>query len=505
MHSLTRFLPTFLTALLITTYAWGDEARKPASQQSSSTLQAQLEQHQQKLSELERLVREQQKLLVALQQQLSTREVPHSAPSTPVSNGSVHAEKAVQSVQRNGRLENAAEIAVTRAPAPSPAMATSAQEKSAPLTAGWTGSHPYIRSVDGNFRMQFGGRMQFDWRSYTGTVTPPSSFFVRRARFEAEGELFKHYEYKVQADFADTGSALLRDGFVNINYNPAAQFQFGQSKAPFSQEALQSSKYLDFVERSSVNGLTPGRTPGVMLHGELAGARVEYYAGAFNGRGILGANTASTPEGYLRLRFTPFKTAGPDLLKNFSLGGAFANGRHNGVNSFRGRTASRSVTFFRRVPVNGEIVRANAEFWWRYKNWSLRGEYDQTHQYRESLGVGGSNLPGVIGKGYVLQTTYLLTGETKTTGGITPASTFLATDGGLGAWELAFRYENLQMSDAVNSNRGEAFTFGVNWWLTKFVRYQSNFVLERLKDPLRTPTPGDTDSFAYLSRVQVIF
>mgnify|MGYP001617256209 CR=1 FL=1 len=66
----------------------------------------------------------------------------------------------------------------------------------------------------------------------------PSSFFIRRARLEAGGILFKHYEYKVQADFADTGSTLLRDGFININYAKEAQFQFGQFKAPFSQEEL---------------------------------------------------------------------------------------------------------------------------------------------------------------------------------------------------------------------------------------------------------------------------
>ena len=376
---------------------------------------------------------------------------------------------------------------------------------SASLVAGWTGSHPYIRSKDGNFEMEFGGRVQFDWRSYTGTTTPPSSFFIRRARLEAGGILFKHYEYKVQADFADTGSTLLRDGFININYAKEAQFQFGQFKAPFSQEELQSSKYIDFVERSSVNNLAPGRSPGLMLHGQVLKGALEYYAGAFNGRKELGANDSSTPEGYVRLRFNPFHDSDHAVFKDFSLGGAFADGRHNNENSFRGRTASQSKTFFNPVPVNGEIVRANGEFWWRYKSFSLRGEYDQTHQARQGLGPGGGNLPGVIGKGYVIQTTYLLTGESKGEGGVTPKTTFLESPHGRGAWELAFRYENLQMHDSENPNRAEAFTFGVNWWLSKFVRYQSNFVLERFKDPQRAPTPGDTDHFGYLSRIQVIF
>lgn len=385
-----------------------------------------------------------------------------------------------------------------------PAAADNSKEKTQ-VVAGWTSSHPYIRSADGNFRMQFGGRLQFDWRSYNGTSTPPSSFLIRRARLEAEGELYKHFEYKVQADFADSGNVLLRDGYLNINYSKKLQVQFGQFKAPFSQEQMQSSKYIDFIERSSVNNLSPGRSPGLMIHGELTKGKVEYYIGAFNGLGNLQNNTSSTPEGYFRFRLNPFKNSGTETLRNLSFGGAFANGRHKNGDSFRGRTSSRSVSFFNRVPVNGEITRANIEFDWRYKGFSFRGEYDQTHQSRENLSAGGGNLPGVIGKGYFLSTTYLLTGENKSSGGITPNNNFLDGNGGKGAWELALRYENLQMHDSANANRGDAFTFGINWWMNKFVRYQSNFAFERLKDPYRAATFGKNNSFAYLSRIQVIF
>ena len=457
--------------------------------------------------ELERLVGQQAQLLERLQAQLAELQAEsRSAASSSSASESAPAAFNGQQLEQPFRKTNtvAASVVQTQASRAKAAEPHQGREPAAPLLAGWTGSHPYIRSADGDFTMQFGGHVQFDWRSYTGTASPPSSFVLRRARLETQGQLFKHYEYKVQADFVDD-DALLRDGYLNINYNEAFQVQFGQFKAPFSQEALQSSKYIDFVERSSVNNLTPGRSPGLMFHGDLGGGIFQYRVGAFNGLGELTSNTSSTPEGYLRLRFTPFRSQGPAILKNFSFGGAFAEGRHTDGISFRGRTASRSVSFFRRVAVNGKIVRSNAEFWWRFKNFSLRGEYDQTHQHRQNLGPGGTNLPGVIGKGYLVQATYLLTGEKKTESGITPTAAFLGSPGGRGAWELAFRYENLQMDDAINGNRGEAFTFGINWWLTKFVRYQSNFILERFKDPFRTPSPGERDSFSYLSRVQVIF
>ena len=469
----------------------------------SSPLQGGL---QERVLELERLIKQQGKLLERLQAQLAELQAEgHSAaPSSASAESTSGAFDGQQPNQLSDETNAQAPSAVRRQASRGKVTEPGEERKpKASLLAGWTGSHPYIRSADGDFTMQFGGRMQFDWRGYTGTATPPSSFVLRRARLEAEGQLFKHYEYKVQADFTDD-DALLRDGYLNINYKQPFQVQFGQFKAPFSQEELQSSNYIDFVERSSVNNLAPGRSPGLMLHGDLGGGTFQYYAGAFNGLGELTSNTSSTPERYLRLRFTPFRSQGPAILKNFSFGGVFAEGRHTG-GSFRGRTASRSVSFFRRVPVNGKIVRSNAEFWWRFKNFSLRGEYDQTHQHRQNLGAGGTNLPGVIGKGYSVQATYLLTGEKKTARGITPKSALLGSPGGPGAWELAFRYENLQMDDAINGNRAEAFTFGVNWWLTKFVRYQSNFILERFRDPFRTPSPGDRDSFSYLHRVQVIF
>ncbi|MFQ5790602.1 MAG: porin [Acidobacteriota bacterium] len=370
--------------------------------------------------------------------------------------------------------------------------------------AGWTSSHAYIKSSDGNFDIRFGGRAQFDFRAYQGSEAPPSSFFLRRARLEADGGLFKHYQYRVQADFADQSSLLVRDAYINIHYRPAFQVQAGQFKAPFSQEELQTSKYMALVERSSLNAIAPKRSPGFMVHGELFGGAVTYAAGAFNGKGILAANTGSTPELNLRLRLSPFKDNG--LLNDFSFGGAYATGQQEDGRSVIGRTASRSVTFFPRVPVNGRTERANAEFAWFYSNASLKGEYDRSVEAREGLGPAGGDLPSVVAEGFLLQGTYLFTGEKKTGSAVTPRSLFLESPGATGgAWELAIRYEHFRLDDGSDSNRVEALTLGVNWWLTQFVRFQSNLILERFDDPLRTPRPRETSAWSYLSRLQVIF
>ena len=372
------------------------------------------------------------------------------------------------------------------------------------LTAGWDGSHPYIQTSDGNFLMKFGGRMQLDFRGYNGSDAPVNSFFIRRARLEAEGRLYQFFEYKVQADFADTGGELLRDAFLNINYREDIQIKAGQFKAPFSQEELQSSKYIDFVERSSMGNLIPGRSPGVMVHGSVSGGAFEYAIGAFNGQGVLGEATASRPETFLRLRTTLWKSdAG-----QFSIGGAIASGENGRGRSFRGRTSSRSFEFFDRVPVEGDVQRYNGEFWWTHNSFSLRGEYNQTMQARRGLGPMNTDLPVVVGKGFVFQTTYILTGEKKGLKGIDPDRNF-RDGGGIGAWEVAARFERLQLDDrdiiAGNGSHATAITVGINWWLNKFVRYQANLALEQFSDPARSPEPGDTDHIAFLTRIQVIF
>jgi len=281
------------------------------------------------------------------------------------------------------------------------------------------------------------------------------------------------------------------------------QIKVGQFKVPFSQEELISTKFLEFVENVSVNELVPRRNPGVTVHGELFGGALRYATGLFNGLGKLAPNTSDVPEAFVRLRFAPFRDTFPGA--GFQFGGAFSRGEHEGGQSVEGRTASKSVTFFESVPVNGRVERMNTEFAWRYRNWSLRGEFDRITQARRGLGPGGETLPSVVGEGYFFQGTYLLTGEEKGEREIIPRSPFLTGGKGLGAWELAFRYENLRLDDFVNTNRSEAYTFGVNWWLTRFVRFQSNFVLERFGDPSRSTRPGEKSSFSYLSRMQVYF
>jgi phosphate-selective porin len=141
---------------------------------------------------------------------------------------------------------------------------------------------------------------------------------------------------------------------------------------------------------------------------------------------------------------------------------------------------------------------------------ALRAEYDQTNQERLNLGPRNGNLPGVVGKGYAAQFTYLLTGETKPeAGAVTPKHNLFGegtADAGFGAWELKFRYARLQISDATaKSNHAESIYFGPNVYFNRFVRYVLDLGFERFNDPARSPNPRDRNFFVLLSRIQVAF
>jgi len=384
-----------------------------------------------------------------------------------------------------------------------------AQDKPKPV-AGWDKNHAFLRSADGGFETYLTGYGQFDYRGYQAGNHPADTFLVRRARLSLEGKLERYFDFKVEGDFADTTSTLLRDFYINVHRLDEFQLRFGQFKEPFSQEELRSDIYQDFVERSLVNNLAPSRSPGLMASGVIDKGVFEYQIGAFNGKGLLANNNNSSPEGAVRVRFAPWKKTNSFLGKGLYFGGAFADGRSLGGSSFRGQMESRSFTYFSPDTINGEYTRANGELTWLLGPATIRAEYDQTNQHRDNLGVGGRNLPGVGAKGYMAQFTYLVTGEEKPDAGAVTPKRNLFGDGkgsaGFGAWELKFRYANLQFTDGTTkSNRADTFYVGPNWYLNRFVKYLLDVGFERYKDPVRSPKPGDRNFFVVLSRIQIAF
>jgi len=418
------------------------------------------------------------------------------------------------------RLMNAVLLETPPEPEPVPGQNAAAPKKDSapPLTAGWNGEHFFIRSPDGQFSISPYGYVDIDYRAYKGDGAPADTFLLRRARFGFQGNYGSHFDFALLTDAAATTGSVVRDVYLNVRIRPEFQFQAGQFKTPFAQEAGTGATNLDFVERGFQSMLYPSaasafRSPGIALHGDIDGGVVQYWAGAFNGKGYAIANTTNQPEFVGRLRLYPFRKSNSGWFKDLALGGAIDYARSRGLSgdqSFSGALPDAAYTFFPQFAINGPIQRYNGEFTYLKSGLALRGEFDQLNMSRNNTGseqaggLGFLSLPSITAKAWNVSATYLLTGEKQPENGTPRVRRPLFgpdTPGGKGrgwgAWGVGVRYMGIQANEpganlldyytpgfvpTFNYHTDE-ITAGLTWYPNYWVKYQVNLGIDQLKNP----------------------
>jgi phosphate-selective porin len=461
----------------------------------------------------------------------------------PVSNSSTTARSTPVDAPSNSvpMLRNALLVAAE----PEPASAASAQakadapKKEAPLAAGWNGEHFFIRSADGQFSISPYGYLDTDYRAYQGDGAPSDTFLIRRARFGFQGNYGSHFDFAILTDANSTTGATVRDAYLNVRIRPEFQFQAGQFKEPFAQETGIGATNLDFVERGFQALLYPStatafRSPGLTLHGDISGGVIQWWAGAFNGRGGVTANNTNEPEFVGRLRFYPFRKHKDDWLKQLAFGGSISHGRSRGLSndmSFNATIPDAAYTFFPSLHINGPVERYEGEFTYIKGPAALRGEYVQMQQQRYGIGsetpggLGFLSAPGIGAKAWNIGTTYLLTGEKRPENGTPRVKKPLFgpdTPGGkgrgIGAFEVAVRYTGIQSNapgvsflDFLTPGfvptydyHTNEYTFGLNWYPNYWVKYMVNVGVDQLHQP-STAGQVPQNFFVILQRLQFRF
>ncbi len=439
----------------------------------------------------------------------------NSRPATVVA---VEARQVSSPAAGGARLRNAVYVEANPAPAAVVDHPAASSKNDTPLTSGWNGEHFFIRSPDGQFSISPYGYVNTDYRAYKGDGAPADTFVLRQARFGFQGSYGSHFDFALLSDAASTTGSVVRDVYLNVRFKPELQFQAGQFKAPFAQETGIGDTSLDFVERGFQSMLYPSaasayRSPGVALHGDISGGIVQYWVGAFNGKGYALANTTNEPEFIGRLRLYLWRKSKNDWLRQLAFGGSIDHALARGLSgdqSFNGTLPDGAYNFFPQFAINGPIERYNGEFTYIKSRFSLRGEYDQLNQFRQNVGseqaggLGFLSLPGITAKAWDISTTYLMTGEKRPENGTPRVSHPLFgpdTPGGQGrgkgAWELAFRFTGIQakepQADFPNyytlglvpgfSDHTVEYTAGVNWYPNYWVKYVFNLGIDQLKEP----------------------
>ncbi len=183
-------------------------------------------------------------------------------------------------------------------------------DKEVPFSVYWENGLTF-ESLDKNFKLKFGGRIQTDWAFFSkpskfdtlfGSITNGVEF--RRARFFNEGTVYKYLHYKIQLDFA-SGIAVFKDVYIGISGIPVVgNIRVGHIKEPLRLEAQTSSKYITFMERAPTIAFVPERNIGIMIFNHAANKRFTWAGGIFRRSDNFGSDKIANDEFNLTARFT---------------------------------------------------------------------------------------------------------------------------------------------------------------------------------------------------------
>ncbi|MBI2833798.1 MAG: hypothetical protein HYX76_05160 [Acidobacteria bacterium] len=416
-------------------------------------------------------------------------------PTTPA--GAAPIEKATSIAQRASE-EAAAEDAPSRKPNP---------------VTFKLGKHPSLH-IGSAVKVEFRARVETDLRTATpaiGLDQPDVEWGDRRVGFE--GTAFKKIEFEVSRELSDdfeasrdlSSKTRWRDVYLNLRALKSFELEAGRFKVPFGYDALTGETNLDFVRRSlAARVLSPSRDVGLMVHGRPVGRHVNYQIGYFTRDGD-NARTTHTKGGRdafaARLIVRPFASGSDGPLAGLQLGMATLQSHLDNQLGVRGRTVFGDGVFFDRVYVNGRRQRIGFEAAWSTGPVSVSGEYISASDQRKAMGFTGDDLPPVRARAWYVAGTWALTGERKD-GRLEPRHPLLQS--GWGAIELAARIERLEFDSIIYPgvafgfpnasgllrNADRVTTLGVNWYLNRYVKVQSNVVIESIADPQRSPAPA---------------
>jgi phosphate-selective porin OprO and OprP len=345
-----------------------------------------------------------------------------------------------------------------------------------------------------------------------------SSPDLARRRIGVGGDIEHLVEFQVERELGDDEP--WRDVYANYHQFDAVQVQGGKFKLPFSLDENTSVTNLDFVYRSlAANQLAPGRDRGVMVHGRLFRRVLRYEVGAFdhdgrNGRTRNAARVFGEQTVAGRLTVQPFRSLKSEAA-DLQIGVAFTTSDVPlGFSSLRGQTFFSASFFDPDFWVQGQRRRTGLEVRWRPGPFSVKSEYIRVTTERRGQSVEDTDLSSLLATGWYVSGTWAITGEKKADGLNRPRRPLF--QGGYGAVEVAGRLEKLTFrsaatgevpstsvrADVIVGNADRAVTFGVNWYLNRWVKLQFNAIRESLTDPSQGPRLFNAGFWSHVVRFQ---
>ncbi len=422
------------------------------------------------------------------------------------------------------------------------------------FNVGWDAGGFRFKTADDAFSLHLGGRLMADgvwWTQSPGlkqSATQPAgsplgqvtgvgpgigdledAFFIRRARFVADGAIYETIEFKTEFDFENYNSISFDESYVGARNLPLIDtVRIGQMHCPFGLEAYTSSRFLPMMERSPLfDAFYQEFAPGIFTNTTFLNQRVttqhmfhridafQQFNGASFGDGkyAYSGRVSALPVYEADGRFLlhlglAYQWRSGSIPSDFNGGTVLASAPNPAVTDntdlvrFRARPSLRDATGLQgdatRVVDTGNIIAdhvqsVNAELMGYLGPLWLQSEACLAHVDNavfpaSSSGTrrGDLNYYG----GYV-QVGYFLTGENRgydkrfgKYDRVRPLENFFLVKDehgharwGWGAWEVLYRYACLDLdSDNVRGGIYGEHTVGLNWYWNSNIKIQLNYI-----------------------------
>lgn len=317
-----------------------------------------------------------------------------------------------------------------------------------------------------------GGTLMFDAARFSSDTAPWSDGGnLRRASLSFETEFYQKWAFELQYDFSeDEAEDRLEELSLTYLLSERTSFTLGKLKNPVGLENSTSSKNAMFIEpAAAVKSFTPSRS--MSLYFESTGELLSLQGGILIGDGSTDNDALAKDEpGYaFRAVWHPIDTKNKTIhLAAYRLWLEPANSYFEVEAKPETRVVMMNVLDTRKIKSVRGVTVTGLELAWIWGPFTLQSEY-----FAQAIARTGS-LAEINYSGHYIGASWFLTGEGRR---YSKSGSFkgVKPDGSSGAWEIAFRTSQIDMSDPAKSV-GEMSTrsLGVNWFINESWRLSLN-------------------------------
>jgi phosphate-selective porin OprO/OprP len=351
----------------------------------------------------------------------------------------------------------------------------------------------FIETPDKQFRLQIGGVLHFDTRVFAGGTKTPSSFDIRRARYDMRGNLYKgaiEHVFRLQLEMADP--IALRNAYWMFKFRPEFNLQLGQFKVPSGgADWLTEEAHVNFIEYATERPVAPDFDRGFNIHSFFLDGMIQTNLAMVTGTGYDVDNRDGdwdSDKNYVgRIMLIPFKKMDNKWLKGIHLAGSYETGQQS-IKTTRGErdmsTENYESRWFQWKATTADIgsrTRYGGELHWIAGPFAASYEFNRVEWEDITLPTPITGVSSLPGRSHVdvqqFWVSYFLTGEEKTIEDVffawrqpKPKKNFSLKDGTWGAWEVLARYSYKDASKELfdkgildGSQKGYSVTGGLRW------------------------------------------